>query len=167
MADACEPDRGHQREQRRKRAIGLGTGQSKGQERADRQRCHQLGQRRELETIVEDADDEHGQGRQRNRIPVRRRRQEFRTRRDHRKPCDGARRNRQTSHRRRRGRVPAVGPRRDDRTARLSKPSDHRAARDAAGSGDNKHTREEHQHGDLTMATRGACQFRQRRLRCV
>ena len=58
---------------KRDRAGGRGAGEEKDEERADGERRHQLGQRRQLQAIVEDADAAHGERRQQHRRPRARR----------------------------------------------------------------------------------------------
>ena len=49
---------------------GSRAGQREDEEGADRQRRHELGERRELQPVVEHADDEHRQRRQRHAAPT-------------------------------------------------------------------------------------------------
>ena len=61
VADAGKPDDGDERYAAAARGVRLGAGQREDEEGADGQRRDELGERRELQSIVEDADDEHGQ----------------------------------------------------------------------------------------------------------
>jgi hypothetical protein len=73
VAQPREPDGGHQRVGQRHRACGRQAGEQEDEERADRQRRHQLGERRQLQPIVHDADAAHRQRRQQHRVPTARR----------------------------------------------------------------------------------------------
>ena len=114
VTDARKPDGGHERVLRRNGAFGLDAGKREHEEGADRQRRHQLGERRKLQPVVEHADDEHRQRRRHQGRPRRDRRDDFRTRGDNQEAGHGANRDGNAAHRRRGRGVPAIGPRRDD-----------------------------------------------------
>ena len=103
-------------------------GQREDEERADGERGDELGQRRQLQAIVEDADDEHRQ--RRPAAPAAHAVGQHRSRRrchDHAEAEQRARRDRDPAHRRRRRAVPAIGARRHDGADRRAPRGERRA----------------------------------------
>ncbi len=112
MADASEPQRAEQREPPWQRTFRFGPGQREDEERADGQRRDELGERRKLQTVIEEADDEHPDCGEEDRQPGCREVEELQRCEDDGETGDRARRDRRPAHRRRRRGVPAVVPRR-------------------------------------------------------
>ena len=157
VADARKPDDGDQRVSGRERSVDVGAGQREHQKRPDRQRRHELGDRRELQPVVENADDKHGKRADGTGIhstggPTRSARKTIAG-----KPDNRPGGNRHAAHRGCRRRMPAVGAGRDDRSAcgaarrrTTAPPARLRRRRH------DEHNRQDGQHSGLTAC--GACQ---------
>ena len=127
VAQPGEPDRGDERVGKRHRARGREAGKQEDQEGADRQRRHQLGERRQLQPIVHDADAAHRERRQQHRPPRLGKVDDAQPHEADREGDDRGAGNGHAAHGRRRLAVPAVGTRRHHGADRRREPAHHRA----------------------------------------
>ncbi len=163
MADPGEPHDGDEGVGRWQRVVRLGADQREDKEAADRQRGDQLGHRRELQPIVEHADDEHRQRGERPPAPTcsaDRSASGRRTTND--ETGEGGDGDGDAAHRRRRRAVPAVGPRRYHGTGGWGGIADECAEQDRGDRGDDEAEDRDKQRGGVSHES-GRDEFRRPR----